>query len=283
MGLIDAHVSELKAGLHYLYSEDPEKVVDKGFDPSRYDLVIPFTRSESILVQNFLKMGSRRVHPVEPIPPLDSNFHVIDFLLSQIPEGVKTYKSIPRITFTEKDLATGKEYITKGFSWIVNEKNIVAIHPGSGSPLKNWPIDSFANLIFQLIKGNKWKPFLIEGPADGEIIFRIRDLMGKETPEAIKCPDLLLLSSFLLSSQLYLGNDSGVTHLAAALGCPTIALFGPSHPEIWAPRGDSVRVLWKELPCSPCHLKKNIVCDKNICMESIGVKEVLDMMDSDNR
>jgi ADP-heptose:LPS heptosyltransferase len=275
MNLIDKYISEEKLGLYYLYSESPEIVIDHGFDPSNYDLILPFTKHNSIMVRNLLKM-TRRVHPIEPIPPSDSNVHVIDFLLAQVPEGIRNYSSIPRISLKDEDLELGNAFISKNYPIITKEKDIIAIHPGSGSPKKNWPVESFVKLIYQLIKDKMGVPFLIEGPADGEIIFRIKELMGMEIPEVVKFMDLVNLSSFLNSVSIYIGNDSGVTHLASALGCKIVALFGPSHPGVWAPKGDFVKVLWKGLSCSPCHLKDNTSCNKNRCMELIGWEEVME-------
>jgi ADP-heptose:LPS heptosyltransferase len=58
----------------------------------------------------------------------------------------------------------------------------------------------------------------------------------------VRIEDLYSLARWLARARLYVGNDSGITHLAAAAGAPVLALFGPSDPEIWAPRGPNVRV-----------------------------------------
>jgi ADP-heptose:LPS heptosyltransferase len=91
----------------------------------------------------------------------------------------------------------------------------VLVHAGSGSPKKNWP--SFDELM-------------------------------KRLPEARTIPanlSLVELSQLLRSSRAFIGNDSGITHLAAYLGCPTVALFGPTDPRIWGPVGRRTRILWK--------------------------------------
>jgi ADP-heptose:LPS heptosyltransferase len=59
---------------------------------------------------------------------------------------------------------------------------------------------------------------------------------------AVRIDDLYELARWLAGARLYVGNDSGITHLAAAVGTPVLALFGPSDPGIWAPRGENVRV-----------------------------------------
>jgi len=62
-------------------------------------------------------------------------------------------------------------------------------------------------------------------------------------PGAVQIDNLYKLACWLATARVYLGNDSGITHLAAATGVPVVALFGPSDPAVWAPRGDTVRVV----------------------------------------
>jgi heptosyltransferase III len=103
----------------------------------------------------------------------------------------------------------------------------IAIHPFSGSVRKNWPLDRFRDLAARLPHLVEW----IAGP-------------NEELPDAVRCNNLLSLAHWIGAARLYIGNDSGITHLAAAIGAPTLALFGPTAPEIWAPRGDNVTVLY---------------------------------------
>ncbi|MCK5597114.1 MAG: glycosyltransferase family 9 protein, partial [Candidatus Eisenbacteria sp.] len=72
----------------------------------------------------------------------------------------------------------------------------------------------------------------------------------------------------------FVGNDSGPLHIAASQGTPVVALFGPSTPERYAPRGSVLRVLWTHPPCSPCSQKKCVRPD-DPCMEAITMDEVL--------
>jgi ADP-heptose:LPS heptosyltransferase len=64
-------------------------------------------------------------------------------------------------------------------------------------------------------------------------------------PGAVRIADLYELACWLATARIYIGNDSGITHLAAAVGTPVVALFGPTDPRIWAPRGPHVRVIGK--------------------------------------
>jgi lipopolysaccharide heptosyltransferase III len=105
-------------------------------------------------------------------------------------------------------------------------RNIAVIHPFSGSPRKNWPLDRFQELAARLTVPVRW----CAGPEEA--------LAGAERLE-----DLYELACWLRSASLYVGNDSGITHLAAAVGTPAVAIFGPTDPAVWAPRGESVTVI----------------------------------------
>jgi len=114
-------------------------------------------------------------------------------------------------------------------------KGATLIHPGSGSPRKNWPIERFRDLSRELLAfGHRvaW----IRGPAESE------DALPSGV-ESIDRPSLPSLASTLAAARLFIGNDSGVSHLAAAVGAPTVALFGPTSSRVWRPDGARVHVV----------------------------------------
>jgi len=128
----------------------------------------------------------------------------------------------------------------------------IAIHPGSGGAHKCWPAHSFAAVIEQL--WNPHRPYrhshsvlLLAGPADRERVHDILNSIGHPPkPGMLKMlvdAPLLEVAQQLQQCRCYLGNDSGITHLAAMLGVPTVALFGPSDPATWHPVGPLVRVI----------------------------------------
>jgi len=123
---------------------------------------------------------------------------------------------------------------------------LVAIHPGSGSETKNWSMKSWADLGQRLAAAkDDVALLLVEGEADaGPAQFLIE--AWKEAPHlrARELP-LPILAALLRETSLYLGHDSGITHLAAASrrDLPVVALFGPTDPVVWAPPRNGVRVL----------------------------------------
>lgn len=116
----------------------------------------------------------------------------------------------------------------------------IAIHPGSGSPRKNWPADRWLEVIGQL----HGPVTVILGEAEIDGWERRRARLG-ERPGLVTLvsPPLESLVAAVASCALFLGHDSGVSHLAAATGTPCVLLFGPTDPAIWAPPEPAVRTL----------------------------------------
>lgn len=128
------------------------------------------------------------------------------------------------------------------------------VHPGSGSNLKNWAPENFVALMEKISRLAPWASWtVLEGPSDREAVGSLCRLW-KGRLEVSKPGALSFLASNLKEASLFLGNDSGVTHLAAFLGIPTLALFGPSDPRIWSPLGRRVNVASHQEDCQPCHL-----------------------------
>jgi ADP-heptose:LPS heptosyltransferase len=110
----------------------------------------------------------------------------------------------------------------------------LALHPGSGAPAKTWPTDRFLALAAALSPGRPW--LLVRGPAESAVSAPPGAVVAHELP-------LRVLGAVLARAGLFVGNDSGVSHLAAAAGAPTLSLFGPTAPEVWSPLGPRVVTL----------------------------------------
>ncbi len=104
-------------------------------------------------------------------------------------------------------------------------ENFAVFHPFASNPAKRWPLTRFRELAVCL-ENVQW----CAGPEEA--------LDG-----AVRIPNLWDLAQWLARAGIFIGNDSGITHLAAAVGTPTVAIFGPTDPAVWAPRGPFVRVI----------------------------------------
>ena len=130
------------------------------------------------------------------------------------------------------------------------EQPVVAVHPGSGSPRKSIAVAEMASMMTKFQREGM-QPVVIEGPADHEAV---NNLLSRVSPSTavLRGLDLVTLAGALSHAATFLGHDSGVTHLAALLGVQTIAFFGPTDPDRWAPLGSHVTVI--KASCDPVGL-----------------------------
>lgn len=144
---------------------------------------------------------------------------------------------MPALPYREVDVASMSGLVEQGMG-------TVALHPGSGGAGKRWPPERFAALA-QEIGARGLRALLIEGPQDEAVIgATLAEAARRGTrPDVARGLDIMELAALLAGCAAYVGNDSGVSHLAGILGVRTLALFGPSDPAIWAPVGSHARAL----------------------------------------
>ena len=124
-----------------------------------------------------------------------------------------------------------------------SDHNLVAIHPGSGGLEKCWPAERYAALIERLADRG-YRPVVTFGPADDKVRRRILPRIAVRDVLIVEDRPLVDVAALYARCRAMIGNDSGMTHLAAATGAPVIGLFGPTDPAVWGPRGKEVRLLW---------------------------------------
>ena len=144
-----------------------------------------------------------------------------------------------------------------------NQQRVVVIHPGSGSVHKCMEALRFAPVIEWLYREGTF-PVLLEGPSDGEAVAQVLRALSVAVP-VIRDRELSTAAAVLSHADLYLGHDSGLTHLAAALSIPTIACFGPTSPRRWAPLGRTVSIL-TGAPCSCLDWRSVERCREKVCL-----------------
>jgi ADP-heptose:LPS heptosyltransferase len=120
---------------------------------------------------------------------------------------------------------------------------VVAVHPGSGSEKKNWPVEKFAALARWMVDELAVQLIVVQGEADERVVVKLTELLEDRKFALARGLKLVELAAVLERCALFLGNDSGITHLTAAAGAPVVAVFGQASPAIWEPRGEHVRVV----------------------------------------
>ncbi|MBI3013866.1 MAG: glycosyltransferase family 9 protein [Candidatus Tectomicrobia bacterium] len=205
------------------------------------------TDPEGVIRSQLSRHGLSDVKFISPFPPPGGSVRVSDHLIDQLGDhGFSPATLRPVIFPGEASLLLGGR-VLKDLELPVGHP-LLAIHPGSGSPGKNWPRDHFGEIIRRCLQRKRATPLVFLGEAEaGEMTSWARHLSAGKFPLLCDLP-LSLLASVLACCHLYLGNDSGVTHLAAALRVPTIALFGSTDPAVWGPRGERVVILSPPTP-----------------------------------
>jgi heptosyltransferase III len=164
----------------------------------------------------------------------------------------------------------------RGIRWfadcgLLGGEPVVAIHPGAGSKGKRWPADRFINLARHLVIDKGQKLLIIEGPAEPGLAIQIQRALPPAKSILAESLPLELLAGVLEKCTAFVGNDSGIAHLAAGLAVPSIVLFGPTLPAHWAPLGNNVMVLHKPSGCLACASGGG----EHLCLDNISVEDVI--------
>jgi heptosyltransferase-2 len=152
---------------------------------------------------------------------------------------------------------------------------VLILHPGSGSKKKDWPLDRFLNLAHTVQDQLGSRILIVLGPAEGPEVQRAFEGMRPNPPILAKGLTLLQLASVMEGCRFFVGNDSGISHMAAALGLPTVVIFGPTDQRVWSPRGEKTFVVSRDIYCSPCPQERFFQCKNLECLRGIEIGEVL--------
>jgi ADP-heptose:LPS heptosyltransferase len=233
LGLIDNWFSQDAARFASFFSDSIDPDVKNLLNT--YEEIILFSFSKN-LAQSINQIRHRPVHRISPRPKITDNIHVAVHLL----------KNLARcgLIAEDNDLNTPEQpsfYMQQEVFYNTSHSRKVLLHPGAGSKKKIWPITNFLQVEGLLISDGH-KPEYIIGPADRFLRDALR--MPGARQRVVHTPEnIAALIALMKTAGGYIGNDSGVSHLAAYLGLPTVAVFGPSDPEMWRPVGPAVCIL----------------------------------------
>ena len=256
---------------------------------SSYDALLFFSFSEE-LAANVERWAGKPVFRISPRPEPLERARVQKRLVEKLED----------CRLVEKGAGEKMERLFKDYREPAFDESKVFIQPGSGSPAKNWPLDKFFALE-GLLTERGYRPVFLLGPAERGLEDQFsgrnsghfkagwkekfefgsgNERRGFSEHEVVRPADLIQLANHLKTGGGYVGNDSGVTHLAAWLGLPTVAIFGPTDPARWKPAGRRVRVVVSDFQCEPCFEIGNRNCANPDCLERISPSEVCNAFES---
>jgi len=154
----------------------------------------------------------------------------------------------------------------------------VALLPVSRWPSKNWPVQHFIDLAWRLRERRACSLFILGGPADVEVCREIEKALGPDVRNLAGTTNLVEMGAVLKEMDVLVASDSGPIHMAAAVGTPVVAIFGPTDPARTGPYGARHRVIRAHLPCQPCYKRD---CRKHglPCLTDVRPEEVLAAVD----
>jgi len=159
-------------------------------------------------------------------------------------------------------------------AWVagkIGRRPYVVIHPGALMETKRWSTERFRTLG-RLLNEKGWKVIVTAGPGEGDLACRAAgDLDDSLVLLGLTMPRL---AELIRGADLYIGNDSGPMHLAAAVGTPTVAVWGSSNSKRWHPWQVPHRVVQNPFECNPCPGYRCLVADTPLCIESVSVDQV---------
>nr|WP_191856038.1 glycosyltransferase family 9 protein [Agrobacterium tumefaciens] len=257
--------------------------------PDRYDLAVdlrhdPDTRPLLMFIQAGVKAGfqgfDKHFMPLNiSLPPMEvprglyQNAHNIHRLMLLSSHVVNILKGFDSSSATSSLVASGS------FNNPFIGSRYVVIAPGGGTLAKKWAPSKFAELADRLVSEDDLKIVVVGGNAETEY----RDAIFNAIPEGMGLDlianlPLVDLASVIANAQIFVGTDTGATHLAALIGVPTVVVFsGVADHNIWQPMGKSVAIVRKPLACAPCHIARIEDCvAAHQCMTGISVDIVLD-------
>ncbi|MCL5961552.1 MAG: glycosyltransferase family 9 protein, partial [Chloroflexi bacterium] len=159
---------------------------------------------------------------------------------------------------------------------------LVVIHPGGGANpgmtllAKRWPAFRFAHLADRLIETYAASIIVVGGEADADLAKVIAGEMKHPSTNLVGQLSLDELGALCQRATLYIGNDTGATHLATAVGASVVAIFGPSSPVMYGAYGPKAMNVWKDAGCNPCFVlgRVNDACRQPRCIEAVQVDDV---------
>ena len=225
------------------------------------------------LAENLRALGVARVVRAPSQPPPGCGQHVADYLVESLaPLGVQVSPpAVPEVRPGAAQRARAAAFLDQqgepGTRWL-------ALQVGSGSPRKNWPAAHFAT-VAEALAAWGLRPLLVAGPAEEEAVAAVAPPLRPLRPALAQDWPLDELAALLAHCAGYVGGDSGITHLAAAVGAPVVAVFGPTDPARWAPRGPRVAIVRRPVACQPCTWEAMWACPHRGCLTELAPEAVV--------
>ncbi len=251
----------------------------------RFDKVYVLKRSFSSAIMALLSGAPKRIGFAtegrglllsKRVPYRQDRHEVENFLAVLRADGVEISDDYLECWTTAGEDAAAESLLAD--AGMAGAKKLAAIHPFAANPLRGWPLEDFAALAVRL-REQGIATLVLGAPGDRGMFDEARPLFGQDAIDLVGKCSIRLTMALLRRCALFIGNDSGLMHIAAAAGTPLVALFGPQSPVKFGPWSERASVIYKKFACSPCRQKFFTECEPSArrrpaCIEAIAVDEV---------
>lgn len=196
--------------------------------------------------------------------------HFCDFLRKI---SVPSIYSRPKVYLSQDERQFALNYLTR-LGIECGRDCTVAVHPGSGDPRKRWFPDRYRKVITAMA-GRGAKILLLTGPEEVKFVELVVEGIPPRNLFVVRDLPIRKVAAIIERATLFLGNDSGLMHLASSVGTPIVALFGPSDPVTWGPVGARNIVLIGNCSRTNLNAEECRSCDFQECLHSIEADEVV--------
>ena len=197
--------------------------------------------------------------------------HIVDYHTKALEHlGIMEAAGNPEIVLSDEEIRVARHLVEtmglEGEPWIM-------IHPAARYWFKAWPAERFAALGDTLVRKG-FQVVMVGSENERELADRVMQAAHEKFISLVGNTTIRELAGLMKHCRLFVGNDAGPMHMAAAMGCPVVALFGPTDPAVWGPRGAECRTIYKGLDCREC-FHPGCQRGEQSCMKLISVEEVL--------
>lgn len=211
----------------------------------------------------------------------DRNRHAVTRYLEVLSRhGIDITNAHPYLQLTEAEHTEAYRFLTE--ARVMSDKVLIGVHPGGNWEYKLWDAKKYAQLSNLLIEEHNATILLFAGPNERELQGQVADMMDTP-PIVIEAGNLRVVAALIDACNIYIGNDTGPMHIAAAVGTPVVALFGSTSHIRSGPYGDKHTVVQSgiDLGCNPCHPGRHPGgCGAGSCavIDGISVEQVLEVV-----
>ncbi|MEW6088954.1 MAG: lipopolysaccharide heptosyltransferase II [bacterium] len=205
-------------------------------------------------------------------PGMDNSCSMNDHLaglISCLDMDFKGYQF--RLNLSDEEKKWAENYMTS--HGIKKDSFKIAVHPGGFYPSQRWPEENFVNISEKIMENYSFQIILFGDKNEEKLLKNIKHKIESGNVSIFCSLTLRQAVSLLNECDFFIGNNSGLLHIAYALKIPAVSMMGPTDPVLWRPEGENNIVLRKDLECSPCGRAK---CEDHKCMNLISADEVFE-------